>query len=115
MNFFNPKGITSSTTTPRVFLSDFKLANKSIKPGQDHSPLEKVIGETSKLALNYNQSLFTIDFYGIILLFLGYFVGILSLLALDNRIFFNNIKYLFSMNIFIVIVYFYVFSMDFNI
>jgi len=30
---------------------------------------------------------FSIDFFGIVLLFLGYFVGILSLLALDNRIF----------------------------
>lgn len=30
---------------------------------------------------------FSIDLFGIILLFLGYFVGILSLLALDNRIF----------------------------
>ena len=53
---------------------------------------------------------FSVDFFGIILLFLAYFVGILSLLALDNRIFWKNIKYLFSMNIFIIIVYFYVFS-----
>ena len=53
---------------------------------------------------------FSIDFFGIILLFLGYFVGILSLLALDNRIFWKNIKYLFSMNIFILVVFFYVFS-----
>lgn len=30
---------------------------------------------------------FSVDFFGIILLFLGYFVGILSLMALDNRIF----------------------------
>jgi hypothetical protein len=30
---------------------------------------------------------FSIDFFGIILLLLGYFVGILSLLSLDNRIF----------------------------
>ena len=30
---------------------------------------------------------FSVDFFGIVLLFLGYFVGILSLLALDNRIF----------------------------
>jgi len=30
---------------------------------------------------------FSIDFFGIVLLFLAYFVGILSLLALDNRIF----------------------------
>ena len=53
---------------------------------------------------------FSVDFFGIILLFLAYFVGILSLMALDNRIFWKNIKYLFSMNIFIIIVYFYVFS-----
>jgi hypothetical protein len=30
---------------------------------------------------------FSVDFFGIVLLFLAYFVGILSLLALDNRIF----------------------------
>jgi hypothetical protein len=30
---------------------------------------------------------FSIDFFGIILLLLGYFIGVLSLLALDNRIF----------------------------
>lgn len=30
---------------------------------------------------------FSIDFFGIVLLFLAYFVGVLSLLALDNRIF----------------------------
>lgn len=55
---------------------------------------------------------FSVDFFGIILLLLGYFVGILSLLALDNRIFWKNIKYLFSLNVFIIIVYFYVFSTD---
>ena len=30
---------------------------------------------------------FSVDFFGIVLLFLAYFVGILSLLALDNRVF----------------------------
>lgn len=53
---------------------------------------------------------FSVDFFGIILLFLAYFVGILSLLALDNRVFWKNIKYLFSLNAFIIVVYFYVFS-----
>lgn len=52
----------------------------------------------------------SVDFFGLVLLFLGYFVGILSLLALDNRIFWKNIKYLFSLNMFIIVVYFYVFS-----
>lgn len=55
---------------------------------------------------------FSLDLFGVILLFLGYFVGILSLLALDNRIFWKNIKYLFSLNIFILLVYFYVLSTD---
>jgi NADH-quinone oxidoreductase subunit M len=53
---------------------------------------------------------FSVDFFGLVLLFLSYFVGVLSLLALDNRIFWKNIKYVFSINIFILIVYFYVFS-----
>jgi len=52
----------------------------------------------------------SIDIFGIFLLFLAYFVGILSLLALDNRLFWKNIKYLFTVNIFIIIVFFYVFS-----
>lgn len=30
---------------------------------------------------------FSVDFFGIVLLLLGYFIGILSLLALDNRVF----------------------------
>ena len=53
---------------------------------------------------------FSIDFFGLIILFLDYFIRILLLLVLDNRIFFRNIKYLFSLNFFIIIVYFYVFS-----
>lgn len=36
------------------------------------------------LFISFNIS---VDFFGILLLFLAYFVGILSLLALDNRIF----------------------------
>ena len=35
----------------------------------------------------YNWFEFSVDFFGIILLLLGYFIGILSLIALDNRIF----------------------------
>ena len=50
----------------------------------------------------------SVDFFGLSLLFLAYFVGILSLMALDNRLFYKNIKYLFSINVFILIVYFYV-------
>ena len=56
---------------------------------------------------------FSIDFFGIIILFLAYFVGLLSLLALDNRIFYKNVKYLFSINIFILFVFFFFFFSNF--
>ena len=56
---------------------------------------------------------FSIDFFGIIILFLAFFVGLLSLLALDNRLFYKNVKYLFSINIFILFVFFFVFSSNF--
>ena len=52
----------------------------------------------------------SIDLFGIVILFLSYFVGILSLLALDTRIFWKNMKYLFFLNYFILLVFFFVFS-----
>ena len=51
---------------------------------------------------------FSMDFFGFILLFLAYIVGIISILALDTRLYWKNIKYLFSFNIFALIVYLYV-------
>ena len=50
------------------------------------------------------------DFFGIILLFLSFVCGLLSIISLDNKIFFKNIKYLFYLNMFIIIVFFYVSS-----
>lgn len=51
---------------------------------------------------------FSMDFFGFILLFLAYIVGIISILALDTRLYWKNIKYLFAFNIFALIVYLYV-------
>ena len=50
----------------------------------------------------------TLDLFGLILLFLAYFVGFLSFLALDNRLFWKNIKYAIAINSFILIVYLYI-------
>nr|YP_010632192.1 NADH dehydrogenase subunit 4 [Cryptocaryon irritans]WBP62308.1 NADH dehydrogenase subunit 4 [Cryptocaryon irritans] len=47
------------------------------------------------------------DFFGLIILTLSYLVGFYSLLALDTRLYYKNIKYIFSFNFFIIIVYFY--------
>lgn len=60
----------------------------------------------------YNFYFFDIstDVFGIVILFLAYFIGVLSLLALDTRLYFKNIRYLYFVNIFILIVFFFVFS-----
>lgn len=50
----------------------------------------------------------TLDFFGFILLTLAYIVGFISILALDTRLYWKNIKYIYSFNIFLLIVYFYV-------
>ena len=57
--------------------------------------------------LYFNESL---DTFGIIIIFLAYISGILSFLALDTRIFWKNIRYNLYLSIFILIVYFFVFS-----
>ena len=49
-----------------------------------------------------------VDFFGLIILLLAYLVGFLSFLALDNKLFYKNIKYFFFLNVFIIIVFFYI-------
>lgn len=51
---------------------------------------------------------FSMDFFGFILLFLAYIVGAISIFALDTRLYWKNIKYLFAFNTFALIVYLYV-------
>ena len=48
------------------------------------------------------------DLFGLVLLTLAYLVGFFSLLALDNRLFWKNIRFLFYFNIFLIVVFFYV-------
>ena len=61
----------------------------------------------SKNYFNFNFSL-NVDFFGLILLSLAYLVGFFSLLALDNRLYWKNIRFIYYFNIFLVIVFFYV-------
>ena len=43
INFFDQQTITINYDVPKVYISDFKLSNKSIKPSDENSPLSKVI------------------------------------------------------------------------
>jgi len=67
-----------------------------------------IVPNITKIGNMYLGLELAIDFFGIVLLFLAYFVGILSLLALDNRFFWKNTKYLFTINVFIIVVFLYV-------
>jgi NADH-quinone oxidoreductase subunit M len=53
---------------------------------------------------------FCLDFFGLILLHLAYVAGILSLIVLDTRVIYRNIKFLNYINIFTLFVFFFVFS-----
>lgn len=55
----------------------------------------------------FTQFSLSFDLFGILLLFLAYIVGIISLFTLDSRLFWGNAKYMFVFNIFIIIVFLY--------
>ncbi|WP_337966420.1 two-component regulator propeller domain-containing protein [uncultured Flavobacterium sp.] len=65
VNYFNPNEIKKTEKAPKLYFSDFKLFNKSVKPNEDSSPLTKVIAQTKEIILNYTQSVFTIEYVGI--------------------------------------------------
>lgn len=54
---------------------------------------------------NINMSM---DFFGTVLLIIAYLVGLLSFLALDNKLYWKNIKLINFLNLFILIVFFYI-------
>lgn len=65
VNYFNPNEIKKTEKAPRLYFSDFKLFNKSVKPNEEGSPLTKVISQTKEIILNHAQSVFTIEYVGI--------------------------------------------------
>ncbi len=58
---FHPDSIKVNTNLPSIIFTDFRIYNKSIKPGQD-SPLISSIYETEELYLNHDQSVFSLEF-----------------------------------------------------
>jgi signal transduction histidine kinase/ligand-binding sensor domain-containing protein/CheY-like chemotaxis protein/AraC-like DNA-binding protein len=58
---FDPSKIKWNNKIPRIYLSDFQVFNKSVKPGAN-SPLKKPISIADTAFLNYNQNVFSIEF-----------------------------------------------------
>ncbi len=63
-NHFYPDLVVKDMNPPKVHFTDFKLFNRSIKPGPE-TPLNSHINQTKKITLNHKQSIFTIDYLSI--------------------------------------------------
>jgi len=61
---FNPNEITKNSAPPKVFLTDFKLFNKSVLPGEK-SVLKKPIYDTKEISLGHDQNNVSIEFVAI--------------------------------------------------
>ncbi len=61
-NVFHPKEIIQNTDVPPVVITDLKLFNESVVPGEKNSPLNKNISETKEIVLNHYQSSFSFEF-----------------------------------------------------
>ena len=64
ITFFNPGDINVNNDPPKVFLTDLKLFNKSILPGDD-SVLKKPIDQTEQILLGHNQNNISLQFIGL--------------------------------------------------
>ncbi len=58
---FHPDSIKNNTTPPPVYITDFSIFNKPVKPGKN-SVLKKTIITTKEIVLSYKQSVFSFGF-----------------------------------------------------
>lgn len=61
-NMLYPEKIEENKTVPEVLITDFRIFNKSIKPGMENSPLSKNITETKSLVLSHDMSVISFSF-----------------------------------------------------
>jgi streptogramin lyase len=63
-NMFHAENIRENTTVPPVYITDFKLFNRSVAIGEDQI-LKKNVMVTDEIELDNNQNIFSIDFTAI--------------------------------------------------
>lgn len=89
-----------------IYLKLPLMDNLIVLPKYQTSAL--TISSINLLGYNSLKLYLTLDFFGLILLTLAYVVGFISILALDTRLYYKNINYIFAFNVFVLIVYLYV-------
>ncbi|MEI6865209.1 two-component regulator propeller domain-containing protein [Flavicella sp.] len=62
VDYFRPDEILNNSNLLFSYLKGLKLFNKEVVPGEENSPLSKVISQTEALVLNHEQSVFTIEY-----------------------------------------------------
>jgi signal transduction histidine kinase/ligand-binding sensor domain-containing protein/DNA-binding response OmpR family regulator len=61
-NSFNPDELQDNEIPPKVMITNFKLFNETVIPGDETNILKKRISETREIVLTHNQSNFTLEF-----------------------------------------------------
>jgi len=59
---FHPDSIKENKNIPPVVITDFKIFNKTVQPGDENSPLKKQICLTKKITLQHHQHSFSFKF-----------------------------------------------------
>jgi signal transduction histidine kinase/ligand-binding sensor domain-containing protein/CheY-like chemotaxis protein len=62
ITMFYPDSIKDNAFIPPVYITDFKIFNKSVPIGLDGSPLTSQISQTKEIKLHYYQSVFSFEF-----------------------------------------------------
>lgn len=61
-SFFNPESVKDNEIIPPIYLTDFKIFNKSLALNGPNSVLNKNINLVDTIVLNYSQSVITFEF-----------------------------------------------------
>ncbi|MEX2463563.1 MAG: two-component regulator propeller domain-containing protein [Balneolaceae bacterium] len=61
-NIFHPENVLENPNAPPIYLTDFRLLNRSVEIGGEDSPLSRHISVTDTLTLLYDQNIFTFEF-----------------------------------------------------
>lgn len=64
-NAFFPENISINQLKPKAFITNLKLFNQDVVPGDNTNILEKPISECSEIEVAHNQSVLTIQYTGI--------------------------------------------------
>ncbi len=64
-NYFQPEAVALDTNGCSVVLTGLKIFNRAVEVGMEQSPLSAHISQAAEITLNYDQTVFTIEYIGL--------------------------------------------------